>query len=55
MFGKSLTKYTPSGVRKTIRNRKSRNPFFKYGSLRLNDLSGPSPTKSSSMMVFMRC
>ena len=33
IFGKSLTKYAPSGVQNTIRNRKSRYRFFKYGSL----------------------
>ena len=40
-FGKSLTKCAPSGHEKTIINGKSREPFFKYGSLRLNDLSAP--------------
>ena len=39
IFGESLTKCAPSGHEKTIINRKSREPFFKYGSLRLNDLS----------------
>ena len=39
IFGKSLTKCAPSGHERTIINRKSREPFFKYGSLRLNDLS----------------
>ena len=38
IFGESLTKCAPSGHEKTIINRKSREPFFKYGSLRLNDL-----------------
>ena len=38
IFGESLTKYAPGGHEKTIINRKSREPFFKYGSLRLNDL-----------------
>ena len=38
-FGESLTKCAPSGHEKTIIDRKSREPFFKYGSLRLNDLS----------------
>ena len=40
IFGESLTKCAPSGPEKTIIKRKSREPFFKYGSLRLNDLSG---------------
>ena len=39
IFGESLTKCAPGGHEKTIINRKSREPFFKYGSLRLNDLS----------------
>ena len=39
IFGESLTKCAPSGHEKTIINRKSREPFLKYGSLRLNDLS----------------
>ena len=39
IFGESLTKCAPSGHEKAIINRKSREPFFKYGSLRLNDLS----------------
>ena len=39
IFGESLTKCAPSGHEKTLINRKSREPFFKYGSLRLNDLS----------------
>ena len=38
IFGESLTKCAPGGHEKTIINRKSREPFFKYGSLRLNDL-----------------
>ena len=33
IFGESLTKCAPSGHEKTIINRKSREPFFKYGSL----------------------
>ena len=41
IFGESLTKCAPSGHEKTIINRKSREPFFKYGSLRLNDLRSP--------------
>ena len=38
IFGESLTKCAPSGHEKAIKKRKSRDPFFKYGSLRLNDL-----------------
>ena len=39
IFGESLTKCAPSGHEKTIINRKSMEPFFKYRCLRLNDLS----------------
>ena len=39
IFGESLTNCAPSGHEKTIIKMKSREPFFKYESLRLNDLS----------------
>ena len=38
IFGESLTNAHLVVMKKTIKNRKSREPFFKYGSLRLNDL-----------------
>ena len=39
IFGESLPKCASSGHEKTIINGKSRDPVFKYGSLRLNDLT----------------
>ena len=53
IFGESLTKCVPRGHEKTVIKRKSSEPFFKYGSLRLRP-AGSDPGAGRQKILFLK-